>query len=95
MMADYTIVVESGKRIFLTHGHKYTAESLPNTSFDVFISGHTHIWKLDKAADGKVVCNTGSITFPKENNVPTFAILDNGVLSIRNLENKILKQVEV
>ena len=95
MMADYSIVVESGKRIFLTHGHKYTAESLPNTSFDVFISGHTHIWKLDKTADGKVVCNTGSITFPKENNVPTFAILDNGVLSIRNLENKILKQVEM
>ncbi|MBO7337132.1 MAG: phosphodiesterase [Paludibacteraceae bacterium] len=95
IMADYTIVVERGKRIFLTHGHKHTAESFPSSSFDVFISGHTHLWLLDSTADGKVVCNTGSITFPKGGNVPTFAILDNGVLSIRNLDNKILKQVEV
>ena len=70
---------------------------------DILADMHPHtlrcplsfIFSGDKTADGKVVCNTGSITFPKENNVPTFAILDNGVLSIRNLENKILKQVEV
>ena len=95
VMADYALIVDSGKRIFLTHGHKYSPETQPQLSFDVMISGHTHIWNLNRNEHGQTFCNTGSITFPKGGNVPTFAILDNGILSVRDLDNKILKETEI
>lgn len=37
-----------------------------------------------------VVCNTGSITFPKGGRVPTFGVMDNGTITIRTLDNDIL-----
>lgn len=37
-----------------------------------------------------VVCNTGSITFPKGGRVPTFGMMDNGTITIRTLDNNIL-----
>jgi predicted phosphodiesterase len=35
-----------------------------------------------------VICNTGSITFPKNGNIPTFGVLENGVISIYSLEGE-------
>lgn len=93
IMADYTLLIAEGKRIFLTHGHKHQVESLTSPSVDVFISGHTHLWKLEKE-QGMIICNTGSITFPKGGNVPTFAtISESAELQIRNLNGDVLKSI--
>ena len=56
--------------------------------------GHAHLWKLERNADGILVCNTGSITFPKGGNVPTFATIDeDGSVRMRGLDGNVLSEM--
>lgn len=93
MMADYALVVDNGRRMFLTHGHVYNEENRPALVNDVFVYGHTHLWKLERDSEGRIVCNLGSITFPKGGNEPTFATCDNGHMAIRRLDGSVLKEL--
>lgn len=92
IMADYALVVDNGRRLLLTHGHKYNKENMLPGKYDVVFSGHTHLWTLEKEED-TVFCNTGSITFPKGGNVPTFAIYEDGVVEIHHLNGELLKRI--
>lgn len=85
IMADYALIVDEGKRLFLTHGHVYNPDTnMPPGHFDAVFYGHTHLWRLD--TDGTTaICNTGSITFPKGGNVPTIATYDRGEITVRSL----------
>lgn len=94
ILSDYTLLVDNGVRLFLTHGHIYNEENSPKGKHDIFFYGHTHLWKLEKR-DGQVVCNTGSITFPKGGNPPTFATYENGIVTIRHLDGEKLKELSV
>ncbi len=95
IMADYALVVDGTRRIFLTHGHVYNEQNRPCLSNDIFCYGHTHLWKLEKDTDGRVVCNLGSITFPKGGNEPTFATYDNGTLRVRSMDGSIVKSLSL
>ncbi len=86
ILSTYTIVVDEGRRILLTHGHVYNKETLPPGRFDAVVYGHTHLWELTAREDGSVVCNTGSITFPKGGNPPTLAIMDDGVITVYHFD---------
>lgn len=95
IMGTYAILVDEGRKILLTHGHIYNKVNLPPGNFDAVVYGHTHLWELSRLGgegkdDGTIICNTGSITFPKGGKEPTFGILDNGVFTIRNLQDEIL-----
>ena len=92
IMADYALVVDNGRRLLLTHGHKYNKENMLTGKYDVVFSGHTHLWTLENE-EGTVFCNTGSITFPKGGNVPTFAIYEDGVVEIHHLNCELLKSI--
>ena len=93
IMADYALVVDNGRRLFLTHGHVYNEQNRPTLKHDIFVYGHTHLWKLESAADGSIVCNLGSITFPKGGNEPTFATYDDGTLSVRRMDGSVIKNL--
>lgn len=111
MMADYALVVDEGRKLFLTHGHVYNPDNLPPGHFDVVFYGHTHLWKLEEAGtntqngeDSKgekptIICNTGSITFPKGGNPPTIVTYENGTITVltlpdeENPEGTVLKQI--
>lgn len=97
IMSDYAIVNEEGHNIFMTHGHVYNEQHLPATGgIDLFLYGHTHLWTLKAAHDGvPAICNSGSPTFPKGGNVPTFATLCDGTLSVRSLDGTALSQLKV
>lgn len=95
ILSTYAVVVDGGRRLFLTHGHVYNEENMPPCRHDAFIYGHTHLWKLERTADGSVVCNTGSVTFPKGGRVATFAILDGQTLSIRTMDNSVLAEMKL
>lgn len=92
ILADYALVADNGKRLYLTHGHVYNEEKLPKGKHDYLFYGHTHLWKLEKK-ENMVICNTGSVTFPKGGNVPTFAIFEDGKVSIYDLNGTKLKEV--
>ena len=93
MMADYALVIDNGRRMFLTHGHVYNEENRPALVNDVFVYGHTHLWKLERDSEGRIVCNLGSITFPKGGNEPTFATCDDGHIAIRRLDGSVVKEL--
>lgn len=90
MLADYTLVVDEGRRILLTHGHVYHPNHLPPGHYDVVVTGHTHLWELRHDEAGTLCCNTGSITFPKGGNEPTFGIMEHGTVTMYNLDGEVL-----
>lgn len=98
MLGDYAMLVINGKRFFLTHGHRFNPENMPWVGHDVFFYGHTHKWLLEERAEGKcrIICNTGSITFPKGGNEPTFVTIEEDLtICVRDLEGKTIKELRV
>lgn len=85
IMQTYTLIVDEGKTIFLTHGHIYNPDNMPPGHFDYFFYGHTHIQQLYTTEQGTTICNTGSITFPKADNPPTLAIYEHGHIDLIEL----------
>jgi putative phosphoesterase len=95
MLSNYMLLVDSGRRILLTHGHIYNKEHLPKGHFDAVITGHTHLWNLEGNGNGTLFCNTGSITFPKDGNPPTLGIMENGCISMFTIDGRLLKQAAI
>lgn len=89
IMADYAWVIDEGRRLFLTHGHVYGEERQPAGGFDILFQGHTHLPHIAPQTDGSVCVNTGSPTFPKGGNPPTFAVLDGAELTLRLLDGQV------
>lgn len=94
IMSDYTIVVDNGIKLFLTHGHIFNENNLPKGKNHCIIYGHTHLWKLEKK-DDIIICNTGSITFPKGGNEPTFCVYENKNIFTYNIEGKLLDKISI
>lgn len=94
ILADYAIVADDGRRMFLTHGHVYNEEHTPPCRHDMLFYGHTHLWKLEPDSHGTLVCNTGSVTFPKGGRQATFAICDGGEVSIRDMQGNTVKALK-
>ena len=85
IMSDYSTVWADGQRFFLTHGHIWNGGNVPPvTAGTILAHGHTHIPTLEEK-DGLVIFNPGSIAIPKQENLPTYGVWENGMLSVRSL----------
>lgn len=73
----------NGKKIFLTHGHKYNENALPS-GCDALIYGHFHIGFI-KEKEGLIIANPGSVSLPKENSEPSYLVLGDGLLQLKSL----------
>ncbi len=94
MLSDYALVVDNGVRLLLTHGHIVPQKPQTFLNADVVFTGHTHLWTLFEE-NGVLFCNTGSPTFPKGGNVPTFAVYENGEVGIFSLDGELLSNKKV
>ena len=95
MMADYSVILYNGKRLFLTHGHIFNGDTLPNLSKnDIVIHGHTHIPVAERLGEFFIV-NPGSISLPKENNPNSYCILENDIFKIKDFNGNTLKELEL
>lgn len=96
MMSDYSIILHKGKRLFLTHGHIYNRENLPNIGRgDILVHGHTHIPVAEKIENGIIVFNPGSITIPKENNPNSYGVLEGNMLKVKDLEGNTIREISM
>ncbi len=98
IQSTYMMLVDEGKRFFLTHGHIYNEDHMPKTpACDVFVYGHTHRQVLKPAEEtgGPVILNTGSPTFPKGGNLPTFATYADGMLAVRTLDGAAISSLKI
>lgn len=80
----------NNKNTLLTHGHLYNREYLLGSNYDIIISGHTHIPIIENIHD-KLFLNPGSISKSRSGE-NSFMIIDNNIITMRNLENKILEE---
>lgn len=95
MMSDYSVILYNNRRLFLTHGHIYNKNNLLNIDKnDVLIHGHTHI-PLAEKEDGKIILNPGSISLPKNNNPNSYAILENDIFTVKNLDGDSFISIEL
>ncbi|QWU16557.1 hypothetical protein SAMN04487895_107179 [Paenibacillus sophorae] len=95
MMGDYTQILYEGRRIYVTHGHGFSIENLPELSEgDIFIQGHTHVPVAD-VKEGIYVLNPGSISLPKENNPNSYAVLEGGVFTVKSFAGETVKSIQI
>ncbi len=80
------------KTIFCTHGHRYNKYNLPDIDFDIFVNGHTHVGVIDKELD-KYYLNPGSTTIPRNGSRSSYMIIDDSGIYLKDLDQKIIKQV--
>ena len=100
ILADYGLLVLEGKAFYATHGHVYNQDHLPPLQDgDILVHGHTHILKAEtiEAEGGRhiAVLNPGSVSIPKGGNPNTYAMLEDGVFSLRTLEGEVVKQLKL
>ncbi len=67
LMAEYAVLFDGEKTMYLTHGHKYGAGCFPGAKpGDIVIQGHTHV-PMDEIREGIHFINPGSVSLPKNN----------------------------
>ncbi|NLC95873.1 MAG: phosphodiesterase [Bacilli bacterium] len=89
----YSYLLIDNYTFFLTHGHLYNPEQLPLTENSIYVYGHTHIPVLENSSYIKL--NPGSISLPKDNYEPTYALYEDGKIIIKTFENKVLWQIQL
>lgn len=89
IMAQYSQLLYMGHDIFLTHGHKYNIDSLPNVKAGTYlIYGHTHV-PLNKEQDGVICLNPGSVSIPKSGSQRGYMTLETAGFTWKNLDGQV------
>lgn len=95
VMADYCILAIDGRTFYATHGHIYNENNLPPLKDgDILIHGHTHVLRADQN-ENCIILNPGSVSIPKEDNPPTYAVLEDGVFAIKTFDGDIIREMRL
>lgn len=90
-LADYTLLFDEDKTIFITHGHIYNAENMPKIKAgDVLLHGHTHVTACEKLDCGAYYINPGSVSIPKNNTQRGYLIFEKSTFIFKNLDGDVL-----
>ena len=89
IMADYCILSVGSRMVFATHGHHHNENSLPMLQEgDILLHGHTHIPVLEDRG-AYMLANPGSVTLPKQESVRGYLLLEEGALTLKDLDNTV------
>lgn len=96
MMMDYSwVLLESGQRLFLTHGHTYNSDKRPALrDGDILAHGHTHI-PVAEEQNGVVIFNPGSVTIPRNGYSASFGLLSNNRLQVIGFDQSVIKELTI
>lgn len=95
IMADYCIIMDNERTIYASHGHVYNEDNLPPMKKGgIFVHGHTHVLRAEKK-ENYTILNPGSVSIPKEGNIPTYAVLEDGLFSIRGFDGEVVKELKL
>lgn len=83
-LSESALVFANGKKMFLTHGHIWSMDKHPE-GIDLFMQGHTHLPVLERRDNGIIYLNPGSISIPKGGNPPSYAIIRESRIELREL----------
>ncbi|AIW19621.1 phosphodiesterase [Vibrio coralliilyticus] len=96
MMMDYAwVLLESGHRLFVTHGHLYNTDKRPPLKRgDVIAHGHTHV-PVAQWQGEQVIFNPGSVAFPRNGFEPSFGVYEEGELKVVTFDNQVLASIQL
>lgn len=83
------VLVDGGKKIFLQHGDRYSIDALPKNCGDAFVYGHYHTGFIERRGD-VLVANCGSVSLPKDGTPRSYIVIEDGALTLKDLEGKVL-----
>ena len=83
----------NNKNITLTHGHLSSKDYLSNLDSDIIFTGHSHVASIE-TINGKLFVNPGSISKSRKGE-NSFSIIDENKVTIRNLDNEILEEINI
>ncbi len=100
ILSETALLFVDGRTWFACHGHRAgaspSANDLPKlTAEDVVLSGHTHIPVLERDPDGVLRLNPGSVSIPKGGFPPSYAVYEDGRLSVLGFDGKTLLALDV
>jgi|GEM_PF-342252 len=74
------------RNIVMTHGDRYPSPfGFGLRKDDLFIFGHIHAFRLYRDQDDVIILNPGSTTLPRGGYPPSYAIVEQKAITIRNL----------
>ncbi len=83
------VIVSGNKTVFCTHGHVYNRDNLPATAFDAVVYGHFHTGFVENE-NGVIVANAGSVSLPKNGTPNSYLILEDGNLTLKDIDGKVI-----
>jgi len=97
MMDDYRKLRLNGIPFFITHGHIYGPDYLPQDmeKGSAFVFGHIHLPVAEKNYKGIYILNPGSASIPKGGWAHSYAMLDENVFTVYDFEGKVLKSITI
>ncbi len=84
----------AGKKIFISHGHKYNKDKLPSDNFQIMLSGHTHIGEITQI-DDKLFVNPGSVSIPRDGYNSYCLIEDNSIMIKDIIDDAIIDSISI
>ena len=92
ILADYAIISEGERMIYITHGHNFNENNLPPLGEgDILLHGHTHVPKCTEH-ENYVYMNPGSVSIPKEESHHGYMILENGIFTWKDFDGNIIRE---
>ncbi len=88
------VIISGDKSVFLTHGHVYNKDSMPKINFDAVIYGHFHTGFIERQ-EGVIVANTGSTSLPKNNTANSYMILEDGILTLKDIDGNEIDSAKI
>lgn len=83
---EQSVVLEMlGKKAFISHGHKFNPDNLPQEDFDVMFFGHFHVPEITEK-DKKLFINVGSVSLPKNGSEHSYVVVDETGILLKSLE---------
>ena len=87
VMADYCVLFEQGKTIYVTHGHLFSETNPPKLrQGDVLLTGHTHVPAC--VDHGWQYLNPGSVSIPKNGSWHGYMTLEDGLFLWKTLDGE-------
>lgn len=91
ILADYALICADGVTVFATHGHNHNTDKCPPLAKgEVLLHGHTHVLCAKEFGNQNYYLNPGSVTLPKEGNPKTYAILENGIFTVKDFSSNVV-----
>ena len=95
VLADYCLMPVGEHMMFCTHGQIYNEENLPPMMpGDILLYGHTHVPRAELFGD-KWMLNPGSVSIPKGGSVQSYAVLEDGTFTVKDMDGREIMRADL